>query len=79
MIYSTRKIILILVGLLLLLVGAVFALQGDGVVGGSSLMDNNSNFIYIGSFVALVGIVVAVLGIWPRPVMQAPAGTGHRT
>ena len=69
---------MILVGLLLLLVGAVFALQGEGVVGGSSLMDNNSNFIYIGSFVALVGIVVAVLGIWPRPVIQAPSNTGKQ-
>jgi len=66
-------------GLLLLLVGAVFALQGEGVVGGSSLMDNNPNFIYIGSFVALVGIVMAVLGIWPRPGMQGPVGTGHPT
>ncbi len=69
---------MILVGLLLLLLGAVFALQGEGVVGGSSLMDNNSNFIYIGSFVALVGIVVAVLGIWPRPVMQVSASPGKQ-
>lgn|GEM_PF-2271127 len=76
---SSRKITMIIVGLLLLLVGAVFALQGEGAVGGSSLMDNNPNFIYIGSFVALVGIVMAVLGIWPRPVMQAPAGTGRQT
>jgi hypothetical protein len=66
---------MILVGLLLLLLGAVFALQGEGVVGGSSLMDNNPNFIYIGSFVALVGIVMAVLGIWPRPIMRAPVAT----
>jgi uncharacterized membrane protein len=68
---SARKTSMILVGMLLLLVGAVFALQGDGVVGGSSLMDNNPNFIYIGSLVAFVGIVLAVLGIWPRPVIQA--------
>lgn len=38
-------------------------------------MDNNPNFIYIGSFVALVGIVMAVLGIWPRPIMRASVGT----
>jgi len=69
---------MILVGLLLLLVGAVFALQGDGVVGGSSLMDNNSNFIYIGSFVALVGVVVAVLGIWPRPGIRTASNTGKQ-
>jgi|HubBroStandDraft_2_1064218.scaffolds.fasta_scaffold360880_2 hypothetical protein len=67
---------MILLGLVLLLLGVVFALQGEGVVGGSSLMDNNPNFVYIGSFVALVGIVLATLGIWPRPIMNTPAGTG---
>jgi hypothetical protein len=39
-------------------------------------MENNPNFIYIGSFAALVGIVLAVLGIWPRPGVQSPASTG---
>jgi len=67
---------MILLGLVLLLLGVVFALQGEGVVGGSSLMDNNPNFVYIGSFVALVGIVLATLGIWPRPIINTPAGTG---
>jgi hypothetical protein len=43
------------------------------MVGGSSHMDNNPNFVYIGSFVALVGIVLATLGIWPRPVMNTKA------
>jgi uncharacterized membrane protein len=75
-ILSARKITMILVGLLLLLLGAVFALQGDGAIGGGSLMENNPNFIYIGSFAALVGIVLAVLGIWPRPGVQSPASTG---
>ncbi|MDA4112779.1 MAG: TMEM200 family protein [Thaumarchaeota archaeon] len=72
---STRKITMILLGLVLLLLGVVFALQGEGMVGGSSLMDNNPNFVYIGSFVALVGIVLAALGIWPRPVMNTQAST----
>ena len=67
---------MILLGLVLLLLGVVFALQGEGVVGGSSFMDNNPNFVYIGSFVALVGIVLATLGIWPRPIMNTPTGTG---
>jgi hypothetical protein len=65
---------MILLGLVLLLLGAVFALQGEGMVGGGSLMDNNPNFVYIGSFVALVGIVLATLGIWPRPIMNTQAG-----
>jgi hypothetical protein len=66
---------MILLGLVLLLLGVVFALQGEGMVGGSSLMDNNPNFVYIGSFVALVGIVLATLGIWPRPVMNTQPST----
>ena len=66
---------MIILGLVLLLLGVVFALQGEGMVGGSSLMDNNPNFVYIGSFVALVGIVLATLGIWPRPIVNAPSST----
>jgi hypothetical protein len=68
---------MILLGLVLLLLGVVFALQGEGMVSGSSLMDNNPNFVYIGSFVALVGIVLATLGIWPRPVLNTPASASQ--
>ncbi len=31
-------------------------------MGGSSLMDNNTAFIYLGAFLALVGIVLVTFG-----------------
>ena len=65
-ILTAKVIITMLVGLLLVLLGVIFALQGEGVLGGSSFMDNNSAFVYIGSSLALVGAVLAVLGFWSR-------------
>ena len=53
----------------------VFALQGDGIIGGSSLMDNNSNFVYIGSLVAVVGLVIIAFGLrmtYSKPAAKAP-------
>jgi len=50
-----------IVGILFILFGIVFALQGDGIIGGSS-MSGNSFWIYAGSIIAVVGLVVAVLG-----------------
>jgi len=52
---------LVVVGLILLLMGVVFALQGAGDIGGS-VMTGNSIYIYIGGAVALVGLVLLVLG-----------------
>lgn len=46
-------------------VGAVFALQGFGVIGGSA-MSNNHTYEVVGPLVALVGPVVAVLGLRRR-------------
>lgn len=52
----------------MVLAGTVFALQGDGIIGGSALMSGNSQWIYIGSIIAVIGIVVIVLGTRsPKP------------
>lgn len=48
-------------GIILLLFGTVFALQGEGIIGGSS-MTGVPFWIYAGSVIALVGVVIAVLG-----------------
>ena len=48
-------------GILLILFGSVFALQGDGMVGGSS-MTGNPFWIYAGSGVAIIGVILAILG-----------------
>jgi hypothetical protein len=56
-----------IVGLILFLAGTVFALQGDGVIGGSALMSGNPTWIYIGALIALVGIVMLVFGLRRSP------------
>jgi len=52
---------LLVVGVILLLLGIVFALQGAGDIGGS-MMSGDSTYIYVGGAVAVVGLVVLALG-----------------
>ncbi len=52
---------LIIVGVLLLLAGAVFALQGDGIIGGSS-MTGVPFWIYAGSVIAIIGVIFVAFG-----------------
>jgi hypothetical protein len=60
---KAAKIGAVVAGIVLFLLGIVFALQGNGEIGGSSLMDNNSSFIYIGSLVAVASLVVIAFGL----------------
>ena len=57
-----RKAIPIVVGVIILLVGIGWASQGAGIMGGSSLMDNNPTFLYLGGFLAVVGIALVAFG-----------------
>jgi len=66
-----RRAIPIIIGILLLLIGAGWASQGAGIMGGSSLMDNNPTFIYLGAFLAVVGILLVALGVMPRTKVSA--------
>jgi len=59
--------ILIGVGAVLAILGTVFALQGVGLIAGSSLMDGNSIFIYIGTAIAVGGLVLVAFGMRPAP------------
>ena len=52
-----------LLGILFVIFGTVFALQGDGVIGGSS-MSNNPFWIYAGAATAVIGLAIAGLGAW---------------
>jgi hypothetical protein len=62
-----RRTIPIIIGVLLLLIGVGWALQGAGRVGGSSFMDNNPTFINLGALVAVVGIALVAFGaIWKK-------------
>jgi xanthine/uracil permease len=70
-----RRAIPIILGVVLLLLGVGWASQGAGMLGGGSLMDNNPTFIYLGGFVALVGIVLIASGAVSKTKAQKPAGT----
>ncbi|MGW0809679.1 hypothetical protein [Nonomuraea sp. NPDC002799] len=54
--------ILLVVGVLLALAGAVWALQGLGVVGGS-VMSGDTTWAVIGPIVLVIGLVIAFLGL----------------
>ena len=51
------------IGVVVLLLGIVFALQGANVIGGSSVMSGDSTYIYVGGIVAVVGLIILVRGM----------------
>ena len=57
-----RNWLLTAVGVVLIIAGVVWALQGFGIVGGS-FMSGNSAWAIIGPVVAVAGVVVAVVGL----------------
>ena len=65
-----------ILGVLLLLAGIVFSLQGANIITGSSLMSGNSMYIYIGAIVAIIGLVLLALssrgGKPASPMQSAP-------
>ena len=69
-----RRAIPIIIGVILLLVGVGWASQGAGIMGGSSLMDNNAAFIYLGGFLAVVGIALIFFGATLKTA-RTPADT----
>jgi hypothetical protein len=60
-----RKGLLTAAGIVIIIIGAVFALQGFGVIGGSA-MSNNHTFEVVGPLVALAGLTLAALGLRHR-------------
>ncbi|GAA4686375.1 hypothetical protein [Frondihabitans cladoniiphilus] len=57
---------LVLVGVIILIVGAVFAGQGLNLIPGSS-MTGDRTWLYVGVVMVVVGVVLIVLGIRRRP------------
>jgi hypothetical protein len=55
--------LLIGIGLLATVAGIIFALQGVGVLGGSS-MSGTTLWAVLGPLIALAGIALATLGLW---------------
>ena len=73
---ETRKLAMVVVGILLALAGLVFALQGAGVIMGSSLMSGNSLYIYVGAVVLIIGLILLGLGVMSKSKMAStPAAT----
>jgi predicted Na+-dependent transporter len=58
---STARVALIAVGVILVIVGAVFAGQGLNLIPGSS-MTGDRTWLYIGAVMVVVGIVLAYFG-----------------
>jgi len=57
--------LLVAAGIVVVIVGAVFALQGFGVIEGSA-MSNNHTFELVGPLVALAGMTLAAFGLRRR-------------
>jgi hypothetical protein len=57
-------LLLIIVGILILLSGVVFTLQGSGIVGPQgSFMFDNPTWVYQGVAAAIIGLVIAAGGV----------------
>ncbi|TAJ46882.1 MAG: DUF202 domain-containing protein [Herbiconiux sp.] len=59
------RMTLIIVGVVALLIGALFAGQGANLIPGSS-MTGDRTWLYIGLVLAVVGIVLLVVGVRRR-------------
>jgi hypothetical protein len=60
------RVLLVGTGLLITVVGVVFALQGVGVIGGS-FMSGTTTWAIAGPVIALAGLALVVAGLRRRP------------
>jgi hypothetical protein len=63
---------LIVFGLLLVIFGTIFALQGANVIGGNGIMNGNPTWIYIGGALAFVGLILVVAGTVSKAKASLP-------
>ena len=61
-----RRVVLVGTGFLLMLAGAVFTLQGVGILGGS-VMSGVTFWAVAGPVIVLAGVVLTALGLRDRP------------
>jgi ABC-type protease/lipase transport system fused ATPase/permease subunit len=61
-IMSASKGVRMSLGVVLVLAGSVFALQGAGIIGGSAVMSGKPEWIYIGGALAFIGVLLALWG-----------------
>ena len=63
--HMRARIAIIGLGLLILIFGIIFFLQGNSIVGPtSSFMYSNPKWIVYGQDIVIVGVIVIALGIW---------------
>jgi hypothetical protein len=60
-----RRVLLVVVGTIIAIVGVVWALQGFGYIGGS-FMSGTTMWAVIGPVVALAGLAMAAVGVRGR-------------
>lgn len=75
---NSGKVGLTVLGILLLLAGGTFALQGAGYLGGSS-MTGSSFWLYAGAVIAVVGLllVVGAMRMAPRKATAPGASVSN--
>jgi hypothetical protein len=61
---------LIVVGVVLILLGALWTLQGIGILGGS-VMTGQTFWAVVGAILLVVGVVLCVIGMRRKPAMPA--------
>jgi hypothetical protein len=62
----------LLIGILFIAIGIIWSLQGSGMIGGNSLMNDNPTFIYAGSFVTLIGFLLLIASYRPGAATRQP-------
>jgi hypothetical protein len=60
-----KRVVLVCVGVLVMLAGVIFTLQGVGVLGGSG-MSGVTFWAVAGPVIALAGLAIAVIGLRDR-------------
>lgn len=60
-----RRVVLIGVGVVVMLAGVIFTLQGVGVLGGSA-MSGVTFWAVVGPVIALAGLAIAIIGLRDR-------------
>lgn len=67
----TGRVVLIVIGVIAVIIGGVFAGQGANIIPGSS-MTGERMWLYIGLVILVVGVILVWLGL------RRPAGGGRR-
>ena len=65
------RVLAVVFGVLIMLAGAVWALQGVGLILGS-FMSNDSTWTWIGAATAIVGLALVAFGLRSRRALKSP-------